>query len=149
MQRGDKLAFAGNLLIEACAETQKIAQEFRRDKQFSKEFCTVRLGSSRRAGHDYASARIIRDNFKSVIYVSSSQPMSAIAKNECKAIGIDHRVVWATPSHLRSGFTDGLDAEAVIVNSASSMTKDVLDSIYELTLPNLVLHDPKFWILIG
>jgi hypothetical protein len=150
MQRGDKLAFAGNLLIEACTEVQKKASaDFLHNKQFAKEFCTIRLAAGRRAGHDYSMARIIRDNFARALVVSNSPAMSEIARRECMAAISAHRGVFAHLGNIESGKYDGLEMDAVFINAASAFKPVDLDKVYERTIPMLASKDTKFWILIG
>jgi hypothetical protein len=150
MRSGDKLTFAGNILIEACSELQdKWDTKFTYGKQYAKEVCTVRCGSSRRSGHDYAAARLIRDNFSMVFYITPTEDMMKIARNECMAIGGTDRVVFATIHNFLNSKFDGIQFDAVFVNPASAIDPNKIDLIYERTLPMLGSKPKKYWVLVG
>ena len=137
-------------MIEICSERQSNPDiNFPFNKQFAKEWCTIKLGCSRRSGHDYAAARIIEDNFSMVFYVSGSRAMSEIARRECIDHDVAYRVVFAGINNINNAGFIGLQFDAVIVNSASSIKPEKLDEIYERTIPMLANRTKKYWILLG
>lgn len=134
---------AVDLLLKNSAVMQPFGLECfassRRDINFLKEFCTVKVGGPRRSGHSTAVQALIRRFGKeNVIVVTPTIDMGAQYDVPYKS----------SPQSLNTRVRRGVGpVKAVIVDIVSVIPKNQLDEIYRICAPCLD-EVPSFFILL-
>jgi hypothetical protein len=149
---GEKLYEALLHLIDISENVQKSCRGNFKDlesKAYLKEFCTIRVCTSRRGGHDYAIAEAVKNKFsnKNVLTVSINNHCSEFLKKEIKDHGADTRNISFVTSHTLSN-ARGLDIDTIIVNCSFMLSQAHEDEIYNLAMKYAASKETFFVIFV-
>jgi hypothetical protein len=101
-------------------------------KSWLNEWCTIKIGCSRRSGHDYAIANMARD-FQHPMFLSMNLQQASIVERvvDRYAPGVGAR--FFSINNLRSA--EGIsDVDALFVNTSSLLSESKLDSIRDFAM---------------
>tara|TARA_B100000614_G_scaffold262909_1_gene300816 strand:+ start:294386 stop:294823 length:438 start_codon:yes stop_codon:yes gene_type:complete len=101
-------------------------------KSWLNEWCTIKVGCSRRSGHDYAIANMARD-FQHPMFLSMNLQQAAIVEKEVDRYAPDVGARFFSVNNLRSAYGIS-DVDAVFVNTCSFLSESKLDSIREFAM---------------
>jgi len=134
----DKVYLALKYLVEASEERQK---DFHFDilslqcdisnKQFFKEFCTVRLCSARSSGHSSAIYKLIQNKFEKVVLIYSNISIKNHSESIIREYNIENKICSVI---LNNGkfFPISKEVEAIIVDGSWCLSKKDIEDIYIL-----------------
>jgi hypothetical protein len=130
---------------------------------YYKEFCTVKMATSRGSGHTRAIAHLAYDYFKSVIILSPNQNMSLYTKNMLiSAIG-ENNIQYYTSNTISTtnggryyfrtlsdcvASVRGIQCEAVFIDCASTLQQERIDNIYRCMAPCMHYSWYKLFIFV-
>jgi hypothetical protein len=125
---GDATSLALKLLVENCVRLQEHESNKHNEQHFLREFCTVRMATSRRAGHSTAAKQIMeRFANPQLVCINEMQKRYAIKH------GVKKGQCVATTENLNT--LKGMhDVDAIIVDCAHSHAYRELreDDLYRL-----------------
>lgn len=103
---------------------------------FLKEFCTIKICSSRRAGHTTAIARCAVEDFNNPMIITYCDTQSEIIKEYIKFLYPDLPISKFNNiicEHKNSKYLYGIPkVDAIFVDTASILSSSSLDNIYQL-----------------
>lgn len=127
-----------------------------------KEFCTIRMTSSRQSGHTFSIAKLSLEYFDSAILLSANQDMSNHMFETIKNLQNNPEFFTkVTPSTLRTsngqylfGTYENLDryrgvtTEAIFIEGTFNLTPKKEDDIYRTLGPCMARNPQKFFIFV-
>jgi len=132
------------------------------EKSYWKEFCTVRLTTSRRSGHTTSVCKLAHEYFDKAIFLS---PSLEISKNlnlmfrnlqrdnsDYKKI-TDFEILTSNGGYFFGTHNSidkfrGIDCEAVIIDGTFSLSHQKEEDVYEILGPCMCKHPQKFFIFV-
>jgi hypothetical protein len=170
----DKTYLALSLLVEASRESQKkfnenVGQSFYGGTQWSREFCTIKMSTSRGSGHTSAIFKMMEE-FKSALVIFRDAAMFDVFKrhicrenksahifNSAKRTLTVHReypdeqdkiIYFSTFGSVKNMLIgSGINIEAVMVDCSFMASKKWIDGLYNLCSP-IMNYSEKFFIFI-
>ena len=169
-EKGSKLRKAISLLLDISAESQvesSIRSEIE-ECRWSEEFCTIRVGTSRRAGHSTASRSMAKEFSGTLIIATSTSEMRTISSSLCELYGdMDFLPPWNTlknenkKRHISSDIfltninsldnirgTDQKFQAVIVPTNSSLLNQDQLLQIYRTCTPCMSDFSTRFFIFL-
>ena len=151
MNKYDNLYFAANLLIDASEETQKKYPELKQNMgsmvYHAKEFCTIKFCTSRRSGHTSYIHKLAEERFNNkVILLFNTWELSNCYKECFFGYNEPPFNILSTSSNFRGIELD--DIEAIIIDTAYSLSKQKIDEIYASFSCGTRNEKPFFFIFV-
>jgi len=148
-ERAEKLYKAAELLLDVCKEMQNEARKFFKEDQiiaFAKEFCTVKLGTSRRAGHTTLINLLLKRKFpKSLVLF----PNNGLAKNyKIHYDENDHQAVFSTERSNQDKWRGIDELNAVIIDCATFVPKQRMKKIYKSICAEKKRFEKEFYFIL-
>lgn len=135
------------VLYEISKESQKNANlSLVSTMTYLKEFCTIRVGTSRRGGHDYGIVKFLqREGLGTLVISPNIQTSHIIAETYHKVDEGDNRgpVMWETIAGMDNDRLEGYLFDMVIVNVASLMSKSKEEKLYDVIRGNVMKNRSK------
>jgi hypothetical protein len=130
-------------------------------KSYLKEFCTIRMCTSRRSGHTTAACKAAHEYFDRVMFLSPTVEMARQVKNTFMKINYDFASTGGSDFKTSSGevysfesyrsdmnFFSGRQFDAVIVDGTFDLGASKEDEIYDI-FGNCMKNNPqRFFIFI-
>jgi len=153
------------MLIENSCIMQDGAQTYS-DVCLAREYGTIRLCSTRQAGHTHSIARMAVKYFDNVLFLSPNQKMSShlaevvlgvikervtIRKQTISEIEFENGSNYLFRTTTRKDVLDvvrGYDLDAVVVDGTFDLSKKMEDEIYQVCLPCMIKNSRKFFIFV-
>ena len=159
-----------NNLVENCFLSQLTCPPFISDHGgYAKEYCTVKMTTSRGCGHSTSLANVALKYFNEVIFLSPKLDMAhrlnkIVMSKYYKLVGEEEAkssVVKHTSDHIE--FTDGLyyfgnstrlasmkgiTAEAILIDGTFGLNEARENEIYQTFYPVMVKYPQKFFIFV-
>lgn len=140
------------------------------EKSYLKEFCTVRMCTSRQSGHTTAMCKIAKEYFDKVMFISPQYDM-AERLNKCfqtiiytqsqKSISENSEFTKVTKNEIctKNGYYffgsqnslevfKGREAEAVFIDGSFALTSNKEDDIYMALGPCMYKYPQRFFVFI-
>lgn len=150
---GEKIYNALLDLIEISEENQILVKKEYPSYTFLewlKEFCTIKICTSRRGGHSYAIGQLLRDKFKNdqVVVISLNERLETIVKHQCLAnVGKNTNHIFCTINNLHN--LRGLkDIKAVVCDCSSVFKEQQIKDIYCMASLILDIDNTSFIIFV-
>lgn len=150
---GEKIYNALLDLVEISEENQiQVKKEYPSYTflQWIKEFCTIKICTSRRGGHSYAVGQLLQNKFKNdnVVVISLNGGLESIVKHQCLAnVGKNINHIFCTIDNLHN--LRGLrDIKAVVCDCSSVFKEQQIKELYCMVSLILNLDNPSFIIFV-
>ncbi len=127
----DKTRLALQYLIEVSRESQKDRSKYPNMNSISwaKEFCTIKMGTSRQSGHTRSIVDTVKKYFKKVVYFSINESLCQINRAEAIKCGIEDRFIFKSVKDPL--YTISSDIDAIFVDCASMCSKEFINNLYK------------------
>lgn len=104
-------------------------------KAYLKEFCTIRIMTCRRGGHDYGIVRFLYEEGLSTLIISPNLQLSRMIQETYKNFSrsSNTNIKWATFHNYREVIM-GLDTDMIIINNSFLLSKKKEEDIYDTAI---------------
>jgi len=130
-------------------------------KAYLKEFCTIRMTTSRQSGHTTAVCKLAHEYFDSAILMSPTYEMSKRFCQFLRHVIPDSEITKITKSELATNnggyyfgsyksidIFRGISCEAVIIDGTFDLTPKKEDELYTVLEPCMSRWHQKFFIFV-
>jgi hypothetical protein len=128
----------------------------------AKEYCTIKMTTSRQSGHSYAITNLLNDLDGEWMILSPNLSMSKKLLNSCKenikrraikyvksqCIYEDMCLYFESSSKNNVDLLKGYELDGVIVDGASFLKKKDITSIYNTFIPHMIDKKYSFFIFV-
>ena len=164
----DKTHFALSLLVDVSRESQlsyTCQNPASRDLDMARQFCTIKMTTSRGSGHSSAILRLTEE-FKSSLIISPNKMLSDMKSkifeenlnlknivnyniSGVTQVTVDSKINYFTTIDFVENFIrgSGINIEAVMVDVSNMISKNKIDKLYSLCLP-FMNYSEKFFIFL-
>ena len=149
---GDKIHNALLDLVEISEETQKDKKDIKYKNMYSylqwnKEFCTIKISTSRRAGHTFAISKLLQNKFidkKIAIILPHAENLEKSIFN--KNTNDNH--TFCSIRNFFSSLKGHCNFDAIICDCSSAFKTQQINDIYSMASLILNLDNPSFIIFV-
>ena len=152
MELSDKTYLAASLLIEVSDQTQERIADQKPHfsiKDWIKQMCTIKIGTSRGGGHTTMCLSLLKSKFRNgIIYMVPSIRIEQTMRDLAKKEGLLNKIIFSHPkSHVHKGANPNR-VDAIIVDCANMFSRSLIEQVYEEARFFAAAKDKFFVILV-
>ena len=151
---GEKLNFVLNTLIDISEESQEKHKHHRAISELSwaKEFCTIRLSTSRQSGHTTAMMRTIKKRFQKSVIILPNQRLKEYVYHQKRTIQVLENVTLdikiMSINSIEKQSMGMKNINAVFIDNSYFLNKAEIDRVYDLFIPAMIRDKPYFFVFM-
>jgi len=150
-RRSYHLSHALSLLIEASLECREFAslRASIKDKGYLDQYCTITMGTSRRAGHTTALVKAAKGFFSKPLFVTPNEGMLQNIKDVVDDLGLKEdmkEAKFVSAEQIKRSYARGIDCDAILVDMAFGLSSGQREAIREHAMACLPSH-PDFCLI--
>ena len=148
MHVGDKTYLAASLLVDVSEEIQRtLGASYQHNLEYAKNFCTVKVGTSRRSGHTTSMLRLC-ERFESSLIVVLNIPMIDSLRSNSLYAPIVNKARFVSRYNIDTAL--GVRYDAILIDCASIFRDSEIAQIYDLFVASVAVSSymkPAFIVL--